>query len=291
MRILYTSDLHGRTDLYQEIIILSIQQKINAVVLGGDLFPKQGRFIDSLEIQMQFIEDLFCPFLIELKDRTGASIYCILGNDDWAATLPLLHRFESDRLVHLLDHQVFQLSDGWSITGYPYVPPTPFSPKDFEKRDLKNDSPIHTTDFPAVSRSGLIEKIDEVVYFSRQSSIEEDMILLPRIPNHQKAVYVIHAPPYDTALDRLGKGRSIGSKAIRHFINKEQPSITLHGHIHESPMVSGFYWQKIGETLSINPGQMGSRLSAVILDSMQPMETLSHTRYGNVQSHRAINSD
>ncbi len=279
MRILYTSDLHGREDFYQEIITLSKREEINAVVLGGDLFPKQGRLKDSLGFQNQFVENLFYQFLVDLKKQTGAPAYCILGNDDWAATLPLLHQFESDHFVHLLDHQIIQLSDEWIITGYPYVPPTPFSPKDFERRDLKNDVPIHTTDFPAVSRSGSIEKIDETVYFSQQSSIEEDMTLLPRLKNNQQAICVMHAPPYHTALDRMGDGRSIGSKAIRRFIDKEQPAMTLHCHIHESPLVSGFFWQKIGETLSINPGQMSSHLSAVIWDPMQPMETLTHTLY------------
>ncbi len=283
MKILYTSDLHGRRDFYQEIITLTKWEKINAVVLGGDLFPMQGTVMDSLGIQNHFIENLFYPFLIELKDQADASVYCILGNDDWAATLPLLRQFESDHLVHLLEGQTFQLSDEWIITGYPYVPPTPFSLKDFEKRDLKNDMPVHTTDFPAISQSGSIERIDEAVYFTQQSSIEEDMTLLPRVRNDQKVICVMHAPPYHTALDRMGNGRSTGSKAIRYFIKKEQPAMTLHGHIHESPMVSGFYWQRMGQTLSVNPGQMGAHLSAVIWDLSQPMETLNHTLNGSIQ--------
>ena len=41
----------------------------------------------------------------------------------------------------------------------------------------------------------------------------------------------------------------VGSKAVRQLIEKDQPLIGLHGHIHEA---RGFV--KIGRTLCINPG-------------------------------------
>ena len=291
MKILYTSDLHGRIDFYQEIIALSRMREINAVILGGDMLPKGSSFKESLKAQIHFIENPFRQFLIQLKKNVDASLYIILGNDDWAATLPIFQKMEKDRLLHLLHNQTFQLSDELIIVGYPYVPPTPFSMKDFEKRDLIDDLPILTTGHPAVSTSGFIEKINESVYFSQQCSIEEDMAVLPRPQSHQKAIYVMHAPPFCTALDRLTDGKSIGSKAIRNFIDKEQPAITLHGHVHESPEVSGTYWQKIRETLSINPGQMNACFSAVILDPLKPLETLNHTLYGAIQVCSAIDSN
>ncbi len=283
MKILYTSDLHGHIDFYKEIIALSRMQGINAVILGGDLLPKGGSFEESLKAQIHFIENSFRQFLIQLKKNGDASVYIILGNDDWAATLPIFQKMQKDHLLHILHRQTFQLSNELIIVGYPYVPPTPFSPKDFEKRDLADDLPTVTTDHPAVSTSGFIEKVNESVYFSRQCSIEEDIAGLPRPQSHQKAIYVMHAPPFCTALDRLDGGKSIGSKAIRNFIDREQPAITLHGHIHESPEVSGTYWQKIGETLSINPGQKKACFSAVILDPFKPLETLNHTFYGEIK--------
>ena len=90
--------------------------------------------------------------------------------------------------------------------------------------------------------SGSIQRIDESTYFFQQNSIEEDMVVLRRPQSHQKAIYVMYAPPFCTALDRLTSNKPIGSKAIRYFIDEEQPIITLHGHIHESPTVSGTYW-------------------------------------------------
>jgi Icc-related predicted phosphoesterase len=41
----------------------------------------------------------------------------------------------------------------------------------------------------------------------------------------------------------------VGSKAVRKAIERHQPLIGLHGHIHESP---GVY--KIGRTVCVNPG-------------------------------------
>ncbi|HXQ36037.1 MAG TPA: hypothetical protein VN843_18620, partial [Anaerolineales bacterium] len=42
---------------------------------------------------------------------------------------------------------------------------------------------------------------------------------------------------------------SVGSKAVRKAIEKYQPLLSLHGHIHESRSA-----QKIGKTMCINPG-------------------------------------
>ncbi len=61
--------------------------------------------------------------------------------------------------------------------------------------------------------------------------------------------------------------------------------MTLHGHIHESPEVSGAYTDRIAETLCINPGQLTftdrgpSELSAVTFEVEDPEKTLTHTLY------------
>lgn len=75
----------------------------------------------------------------------------------------------------------------------------------------------------------------------------------------------------------------MGSRSIRRFIETFQPLMTLHGHIHEAPRLSGNYAQWIGRTLCINPGQLLSedegfpRLQGVVFDLSNPGETLTHT--------------
>ena len=78
-------------------------------------------------------------------------------------------------------------------------------------------------------------------------------------------IFNLHCPPYDTPIDvapeldetlkpKLSGGSSVsmvhvGSIAVRQAIEKNQPLLGIHGHIHES---RGFV--KIGRTLCINPG-------------------------------------
>lgn len=280
MKILYTSDLHGNNDYYKEIVQQARIEKIDTVIIGGDLLPNRGHSKDSLEVQKDFVKNNLFHFFIQLKEETGASVYLILGNDDWAATLPLFRELEESNLFYLLHDQTFNLTEDLFIIGYPYVPPTPFSPKDFEKRDRKGDPPRSSARTPAVSSSGQIQTIDEELFFTQRKSIQEDMANLPWPESHNRTILIMHSPPYDTTLDRLYDGTSVGSRAIRDFIEDQQPHLTLHGHIHESPTVSGTYWQKIGKTLSINPGQTSQRLSAVIFDANHPADTLIHTLHG-----------
>jgi len=47
-------------------------------------------------------------------------------------------------------------------------------------------------------------------------------------------VFVPHAPPYGTSLDRIFSGRHVGSTAIRQFVERRQPDIVVCGHIHEA---------------------------------------------------------
>lgn len=81
----------------------------------------------------------------------------------------------------------------------------------------------------------------------------------------EKAIFNIHVPPYGSGIDlapeldenlrpKLEPGGRVklvpvGSKAVREAVNKYQPLLGLHGHIHES---KGFV--KIGRTLCLNPG-------------------------------------
>jgi Icc-related predicted phosphoesterase len=93
----------------------------------------------------------------------------------------------------------------------------------------------------------------------------------------------MHSPPSGTRLDLIQGGKSAGSRSIKTFIEKNQPLLTLHGHIHESPELSGAYMDRIGETPSINPGQSAwsgrdvMKLHAITFEIERIEETLTHT--------------
>jgi Icc-related predicted phosphoesterase len=71
-----------------------------------------------------------------------------------------------------------------------------------------------------------------------------------------KTIYVIHMPPHKLGLDQCFHGAKVGSKAVYDFVLKNQPLLSLHGHIHESPDVTGRWHAKLGNTLCIQPGQL-----------------------------------
>jgi putative phosphoesterase len=50
---------------------------------------------------------------------------------------------------------------------------------------------------------------------------------------HRK-VFVPHAPPYKSKLDRIAVGEHVGSVAVRTFVDQYQPDIVVCGHIHEA---------------------------------------------------------
>jgi hypothetical protein len=93
-----------------------------------------------------------------------------------------------------------------------------------------------------------------------------DMIesLAAQLKKPDRAIFNLHVPPINTELDRapavtkeleyIREGLGIkmihaGSSAVRESIEKHQPLLGLHGHIHES---KGFV--RIGRTLCLNPG-------------------------------------
>jgi len=47
------------------------------------------------------------------------------------------------------------------------------------------------------------------------------------------------------------------------LIEKEQPMLTLHGHIHESARLTGFWRDKIGHTNNFNAAHDGAELSLI----------------------------
>jgi len=101
----------------------------------------------------------------------------------------------------------------------------------------------------------------------------KDLIALAENEDLSKAIFLFHSPPYQTLLDRAGlDGKmidhvpmdlNVGSIAIKRFIEERQPLLTLHGHIHESTRLTGFWQQQIGNTYAFNAAHDGQELSII----------------------------
>ncbi|HUL37471.1 MAG TPA: hypothetical protein VLW47_07280, partial [Thermodesulfobacteriota bacterium] len=198
---------------------------------------------------------------------------------------PYLFRIRLEGITDLSQNK-FQLKNGYELVGYPFIPPTPFRPKNYEKMDNR-ESPWPSQKNPSYilvsGHEDQLTPIDPYLYLREQETIEEDLSRLPISLDPKQTIYMMHSPPFGTRLDLIQGRTSAGSRSIRSFIEKNQPLLSLHGHIHESPALSGAYVDHIGETLSINPGQSAwsggvMKLDAVLFEIEDIKGTLRHTR-------------
>jgi hypothetical protein len=136
------------------------------------------------------------------------------------------------------------------------VPDLPFALKDRARKDTKEFVFPRQIGKPVLSTSNGWKKIDNwFSYIDTLPTIEEEINNLVKPSNIEKAIYVIHTPPSDISLDICHDGRKVGSRAIYEFLKKTQPLLSFHGHIHESPETLGKWFNKIGRTICIQPGQ------------------------------------
>jgi len=286
MKILFTSDLHGEVRLYEQILDAAKDASVEILIMGGDLLPtlhKTRRYEEMIQEQRAFIRDFLLPFFRRSLETRFQRIFLIPGN--WDPAYPEIFE-EPPEGLSVLDRKGFRFETGYELIGYPFVPPTPFRPKDYEKMDdpespwppQRNPSYIRSVEKPYV-----LKPIDPVPYLREKGTIAEDLQTLHRGKDMRKTVYVMHSPPLGTHLDVIHGGHSVGSRSLRGFIECYQPFLTFHGHIHEAPFLSGDYADRIGNTLCVNPGQLlsgdkgGPLLQGVVFDLENAEGTLVHT--------------
>lgn len=257
-KILYTADIHGNEEFYKRLLKKAEDENVDVIVIGGDLCPRNGDTPkEKINNQKTFLEKFLIPLFKEFKQgNKSKEIYAIMGNDDFKANLEILENAEKSKILHSI-HKKSIKSNKLNIAGYSFVNPTPFRLKDWEKPDFEGDkSPPQLFNEEIIS----VEK--------EEGTIQNDLNQLKKSSSPKKTIYVIHAPPCNTKLDVVTTGAHVGSKAVREFIEKEQPPLTLHGHIHESPKMSGSWHDRIGSTICINVGSSypEDQLNCVIID-------------------------
>jgi hypothetical protein len=284
-RIFFITDVHGSYRCFRKFLNAAKAYKADALILGGDITGKalapiveraDGKYdltlfgdhvtvgksqleetqkklrdagqyyymtdmkgVEELNESKQKMEEIFNEsvdaslrsWLTLVEERlAGTNIKCYIspGNDD---------KFEIDKLLvdsgHLVnpENKVVQLDGGYEMITLGYANPTPWrSPREVPE-----------------------EKLGEI--------IEK---LASGLSHPETSIFNLHVPPSGTELDKapavnaefryVKDGLSVkiihvGSTAVRASIEKHQPLLGLHGHIHES---KGFV--RIGRTLCLNPG-------------------------------------
>jgi len=274
--VLYTADLHGSRPLYAETLELARTLGVRALILGGDLAPHA-----TVPEQREFFTEFMLPLLREYRQEPGsADLFFIMGNDDWRANLPVLVGAGIERFEYI-HCEVRPLLNGAWIAGLGSVSVTPFALKDWERWEEGLKGPLRMDGFRS-HEDGSVHPFD-----FRGKEWEEwlgrDLEIIERgiTPERGPVVCAFHGPPYGTALDQIHGDTHVGSREVRKFLEKHQPLVSLHGHIHESPAVSGRFADRLGSTICVNPGQrMGATLHAVWFRIQDPAGTLTHTLFG-----------
>ena len=289
-RIIYTSDLHGRLQLYKAAGEAVLRLEADAVVFGGDLCPgtPSASSIHLPQAQPEFLLRELSPMLQAWRRaRPALRIFAIPGNDDCQTILPALAQLERAGLLENLHQRSARLGN-YTLVGLAFVPPTPFAIKDFERRDHAGATPRLARVGPCVLGTSLGFEVlqDFETYLDSHPTIEEELNLLP-IGEPQRTIGVIHCPPYRTRCDVLSSGQHIGSEALRRWIGRVQPLLTLHGHIHESPHISGAFCDRLGATTIVNPGaDPAGRGPHLVFINLEDLSVLEHSVYGKFEITR-----
>jgi Icc-related predicted phosphoesterase len=299
LRVYYAADIHGTESLWRKFLVTPRYYRADVLIMGGDVTGKViipvvaeaggfaatrfgrrevARTDDELEALEQRIrdngmypyrttpeeigriaalsvaeqEEYFEPMMREtighwldtaddrLRD-TDALCYVMAGNDD-----PPLIEDEIRNAKHVLpcDEAIVEFGT-YTMVSVGHSNPTPWH----TRRELEEDELYRRISALA----------DQVTDFSR-------------------CIFNLHAPPHNSQLDtaaqldenfsqvRAGgepKLIPVGSTAVREAIEKYQPLLSLHGHIHESPGAV-----RIGRTLCINPGSEyhAGRIQGCLID-------------------------
>jgi len=182
--------------------------------------------------------DRWMKLAAEKLRGTGIRCFVCPGNDDEMEVDDVIRRAE---LVELGEGRVLEI-EGFSMISTGWSNPTPWK--------------THREE----SEEQLSQRIDAMA---------------EQVADTSRAIFNLHCPPFKSGLDdapaidadlKLLHGgralRPVGSTAVREAIERRQPLISLHGHIHESKGAI-----KIGKTLSINPGsayEEGMLMGAII---------------------------
>jgi uncharacterized protein len=296
MKVFFATDIHGSEICWRKFLNAAAFYKADMVVLGGDVTGKvlvpilampgywevtfggerlrletkaelddvqrkirdRGSYpsvmapdeLDALNEEDGSVDRRFTLEMTKGLDRwmdmadgklRGGEIPCILngGNDDIWEIDDII---EASPTVSFAESKVLDIG-GFYLASMGWTNPTPWNT------------------FREAPEDVLTTKIDAVV---------------SQIPDMGRAIFNFHAPPYGTGLDEapaldatmrpvLGGAvmKPVGSTAVRAAIEKYQPALSVHGHIHESRAV-----KKLGRTLSMNPGSSYSDgvLQGAVLD-------------------------
>jgi len=281
MKLMTLSDIHQMNNKWKKLITASKLEKPEVIAIAGDLFPKDKGIQDHFNF-MHHIK----KYAKQIKDL-NIELVLMLGNDDNQHLIPLFQELDKEGLFHFV-HDSIKMVKGYEFVGMPWVKDYPFTYKFWIKPDINGDDGISLQQFgePIIlNKDNKWEKIEGkyLHYLLEKGSIEQSLSdLVSQVKDMNKSIWLIHGPPANMKLDVCGHGEEVGSKAVTVFLEKNEPMLTIHGHIHESPEVTGIWKKQVGNTLVIQNGQLHLDLYYSMLQIEDNKITeVRHSIYGN----------
>lgn len=270
----FVSDLHGSAERYLKLFHLIAHETPDALFLGGDLLPSGLGAPRSLEwSDLDFFDGFLLRHLRRLRRRLAGAyprVFAILGNDDCRSQESSILAAAAEGLLEYIHERSLPWGP-YRVYGYAAVPPSPFLLKDWERYDVSR-----YVDPGCISPEEGQRTVPVAENKIRYGTIAQDLEQLLGLAPIADGIVLFHAPPHQTALDRAAlDGRKIdhapldvhvGSVAIRRAIERVQPLLTLHGHIHESARLSGAWRDRIGRTHCFSAAHDGPELALVAFD-------------------------
>jgi uncharacterized protein len=177
-----------------------------------------------LEQWMEYVEDKL--------NGTGVQVFAAPGNDDFFEVDELL---ASSNTIELLEMKVHRLTEDHEIITSGWTNPTPWN----TERECSEDHLAKRLD----SMFAEVEDMERCIFNLHVPPNNSKIDICPKLDENMKVVYDMGNPVMAPA----------GSVAVREAIERLQPLVGLHGHIHE-----GRGETRIGRTLCLNPGSVYS---------------------------------
>jgi Icc-related predicted phosphoesterase len=286
IRILFATDFHGSDTVFRKFLAAGLQYKANVLIVGGDVTGKAmvpvthqggGRYVGYIFGREEIANS---PEEVDRvkKSISNVGFYPIVLEKDEAADLEadpikMGQRFEQEMILRVREwmevaeeklkpqnivlyfmagnDDLYAIDD--TIAEYPYV----LNP-DMKRLEMEGGYDIIGCSNANMTPWKCARDLEEDQLEKKLETLES------LVKDPEKTIAVLHVPPYGSGLDTcpeldndlkiIAQGgqvvmMSAGSTAVKTFIEKVQPLLSLHGHIHESP---GHV--RIGRTLAINAG-------------------------------------
>jgi uncharacterized protein len=283
-KLYFATDIHGSEKCFRKFLNAGPAYGPDVMVLGGDIAGKAVQTIEDLGGGRHRTTFRGTDYAIDSPDELDRVERLIsdLGYYPWRAQPGELDQRIADGSVdQVLDQLMTERLEAWMLLADERLRPRgtpvfwmlgnddpPFLANVLEHAPWGTHAEGRVLDIDGYSLVswGYSNRTpwDSYREMPEQALAQHFEELFGQVEEPRRAVFNAHPPPYASGLDEAPvldaeltvqqqsgqvKLGPVGSTAVREAIERHQPLVSLHGHVHES---AGF--RRLGDTMAVNPG-------------------------------------